>query len=47
MQTIRSNVGLDNLISFKNHRTDTTYYTLKDHLNSVIELVDENESRWK
>ena len=42
IRTYTWGAGIDNLISFKNHSTDTTYYAVKDHLNSVIAFVDES-----
>ncbi len=34
--------GIDNLLSFTDHITSNTYYAIKDHQNSVVELVDES-----
>ncbi len=32
--------GIDNLLSFTDHTTSTTYYAIKDHQNTILALVD-------
>ncbi len=32
--------GIDNLLAFTDHTTSNTYYTIKDHQNTILALVD-------